>query len=291
MQPVWICLLSGRRFEETFEHTHWRKSNKCRLCNFVSSYSNTLNRHLKTHSGGCQINATDVNKPSFRQAIWRGFWKYTVANSLKNAACVSTCKRAKSFLGGNTFSRFLIPQWMAMLNTPLEIDNHKIWQTYVYQTQVNLGPDLWVRMTVRHWCLVPPDDQTNPNCATWWPNIQLINIQLINTSGAIWWSIVQLMQVVPSGGQICNWCKWCHLVVKFATNTSGTIWLPNLQLMQVTESISGSVVPLAMFSILLWMHTWLSLNFHCCNQFWQIYIYLEGMGLQYPARVEIPCCG
>ena len=199
--------------------------------------------------------------------------------------------RAKSFLGGNTFSRFLIPQWMAMLNTPLEIDNHKIWQTYVYQTQVNLGPDLWVRMTVRHWCLVPPDDQTNPNCATWWPNIQLINIQLINTSGAIWWSIVQLMQVVPSGGQICNWCKWCHLVVKFATNTSGTIWLPNLQLMQVTESISGSVVPLAMFSILLWMHTWLSLNFHCCNQFWQIYIYLEGMGLQYPARVEIPCCG
>ena len=115
-----------------------------------------------------------------------------------------------------------------------------------YWTQVNLGSDLWVRMSVRHWCLVPPDDQTNPNCATWWPNIQLINIQLINTSGAIWWSIVQLMQVVPSGGQICNWCKWCHLVVKFATNTSGSIWLPNLQLMQVTESISGSVVPLAM---------------------------------------------
>ena len=66
---------------DIWTHTHWRKSNKCRLCNFVSSYSNTLNRHLKTHSGGCQINATDVNKPSFRQAIWRGFWKYTVANS------------------------------------------------------------------------------------------------------------------------------------------------------------------------------------------------------------------
>ena len=55
------------------------------------------------------------------------------------------------------------------------------------------------------------------------------------------------MQVAPSGGQICNYCKWCHLVVKFATDTSGAIWWPNLQLMQVMESISGPVVPLAMF--------------------------------------------
>ena len=109
-----------------------------------------------------------------------------------------------------------------------------------YWTQVNLGSDLWVRMSVRHWCLVPPDDQTNPNCATWWPNIQLINIQLINTSGAIWWSIVQLMQVVPSGGQICNWCKWCHLVAKFSRNASNVICWSNLELMQV-RCASGNV--------------------------------------------------
>ena len=37
--------------------------------------------------------------------------------------------------------------------------------------------------------------------------------------------------------------KCRHLVVKFTTNASGAMWLPNL----VTESISGSVVPLAMF--------------------------------------------
>ena len=36
-----------------------------------------------------------------------------------------------------------------------------------------------------------------------------------------------------------------HLVTKFATNTSGTLLL--LDLFQVMESISGSVVPLAMF--------------------------------------------
>ena len=71
------------------------------------------------------------------------------------------------------------------------------------------------------------------------------------------------MQVSPSGGQIWNYCKWRLLVAKFVTNASDAIWWPNLQLMQVapssdhamwslnlvqvTESISGSVVPLAMF--------------------------------------------
>ena len=49
---VQICLLSGRRFEKTFENTHRKRSNKCIQCNFVSSYTSTLNRHLKTHSGG-----------------------------------------------------------------------------------------------------------------------------------------------------------------------------------------------------------------------------------------------
>ena len=54
------------------------------------------------------------------------------------------------------------------------------------------------------------------------------------------------MQVAQSGVQIWNSCKWRHLVAKFATNASG----PMLStLVQVTESISGSVVPLAMFTI------------------------------------------
>ena len=68
----------------------------------------------------------------------------------------------------------------------------------------------------------------------------------MNASGAIWWPNLQLMQVVPSGGQIFNECKSCNLVAKFATNASVAMLLPNL--VQVTDSISGSVVPLtAMF--------------------------------------------
>ena len=39
------------------------------------------------------------------------------------------------------------------------------------------------------------------------------------------------MHVLPSGGQIYNYCKWCHLVVKCATNASGVIWWPIFQLM------------------------------------------------------------
>ena len=59
------------------------------------------------------------------------------------------------------------------------------------------------------------------------------------SSCAIWWPNLQLMQVALSGGQICNKCKWHHLVVKFSTNASGAMLLPNL--VQVTESIFGSI--------------------------------------------------
>ena len=62
------------------------------------------------------------------------------------------------------------------------------------------------------------------------------------------------MQVARPGSQLWKQCKWRHLInkfstnpscAKFATNASGAIWWANL--VQVTESISGSVVPLAMF--------------------------------------------
>ena len=57
-----------------------------------------------------------------------------------------------------------------------------------------------------------------------------------NASGAVCWPNLQLMQVVPSCGQVCNSCKWRHLVANFATNANGAIWWSNLQLMQVAPS-------------------------------------------------------
>merc|ERR1711978_481963 len=44
------------------------------------------------------------------------------------------------------------------------------------------------------------------------------------------------MYVTLPGGQLWNQCKWCHLVAKFANNASGTIWWLNLQLKQVVPS-------------------------------------------------------
>ena len=53
------------------------------------------------------------------------------------------------------------------------------------------------------------------------------------------------MEVMQPGGQLWKQCKWRHLVAKFGTNASVDMLLLNL--IQVTETISGSVVPLAMF--------------------------------------------
>jgi len=63
-----------------------------------------------------------------------------------------------------------------------------------------------------------------------------------NASDAIWWSNMELIQVAPSGGHVCNQCKWRYLVVKFginmqvvhpvvklATNAGGAIWWANFQ--------------------------------------------------------------
>ena len=50
--------------------------------------------------------------------------------------------------------------------------------------------------------------------AVWWCSLVTI------ASCATRWPNMQLMQVVPSGGKICNWCKWHHLVAKYATDRS-----------------------------------------------------------------------
>ena len=65
---------------------------------------------------------------------------------------------------------------------------------------------------------------------------EVMQVMWTDASGAIWWPILILMQVVSSCGQICNLCKWHHLVAKFATNASGVILWPSLQRMQVVPS-------------------------------------------------------
>ena len=58
------------------------------------------------------------------------------------------------------------------------------------------------------------------NHTMWWP-----------TNNAM-----QTMQAAPPDDQILNQSKLWHLMAKYATNTSGAIWWSNLQLLQVVPS-------------------------------------------------------
>ena len=46
----------------------------------------------------------------------------------------------------------------------------------------------------------------------------------------------EAMQVIKTNGPIGNLCKWRHLVAKFTIIVSGAIWWLYLQLMQVAPS-------------------------------------------------------
>ena len=48
---MWLCIFSGRPFEDTFENSQRKKSNKCNQCDFASFLTGNLRTHLKTHSG------------------------------------------------------------------------------------------------------------------------------------------------------------------------------------------------------------------------------------------------
>ena len=76
---------------------------------------------------------------------------------------------------------------------------------HFYWTQVYLGSDLWVRVSLTHRLV-------ETSYTSFWNFIQVIDsIQLIQvtekvtvSSGAIWWPNLELMQVTQPGGKICN---------------------------------------------------------------------------------------
>ena len=85
-------------------------------------------------------------------------------------------------------------------------------ENHFYRTQVNLGYDLWVRMSVSEGRCVDltdvtlADEDTNSiltdNAKRAIQGNETMQVMKTNASGAIWWPNLQLIQVVPSGGQI-----------------------------------------------------------------------------------------
>ena len=62
------------------------------------------------------------------------------------------------------------------------------------------------------------------------------------------WSELKHFQAsgsTPTTQLLCSFTEAIIVANPFVTNASGAIWWPNL--VQVTESIPGSIVPLAMF--------------------------------------------
>ena len=37
MQPMQLCIISSRRFEETLENAHWKNLNQCNQCDYAFS--------------------------------------------------------------------------------------------------------------------------------------------------------------------------------------------------------------------------------------------------------------
>ena len=113
-----------------------------------------------------------------------------------------------------------------------EIQNikHHVYISF-YRTQVNLGSDLWVRMSVRHW--VSPTPCWNLTELTL-ADEDTKSILTDNANRAIQGNVT--MQVMQPGGQVWKQCKWRHLMTKFWTNPSCAVWWPNMQLIQVVPS-------------------------------------------------------
>ena len=69
---MWLCILTGRWFEETFENAQWSKMLLCILTSrrFEEAFENTAEKS--------QTNVTSAIMPLFEKAIWGHIWKRTV---------------------------------------------------------------------------------------------------------------------------------------------------------------------------------------------------------------------
>ena len=84
---MWICLLSSKFFEDTFENAHWRKAKQMRS---VPLWFNHLFRHpflcgeVKRNFKSW-TSVTNVNMPALIQVLWGHIWECTVEKSQTNA--------------------------------------------------------------------------------------------------------------------------------------------------------------------------------------------------------------
>ena len=84
MQPMWLCFLWGKQFEDTFEDTQWRKVKQ------MHHSTRAIWRDIwKRTVEKSQTNATNVTMLPLRQAIWRHIWRHTAEKSQTDVTSVT----------------------------------------------------------------------------------------------------------------------------------------------------------------------------------------------------------
>ena len=101
-------------------------SNKCNQCDFASSQAGHLRRHMKSHNGKCQSNATNVIVLLLRQAIWGHIWKCTVEKSQTNATNV-TLHLLGQVIWGDIWKHTLEKSQINAINVTLHPHRQAIW--------------------------------------------------------------------------------------------------------------------------------------------------------------------
>ena len=112
MQPVWICIHSGRHFDNAYESTQRIRSNKCNQWNFDNGliWKDAVKKRktnatytllvliqalrvniLKPTEEKNQTNVTNALLNFFRQAIWGRIWKHTMEINKTNATNINFC--------------------------------------------------------------------------------------------------------------------------------------------------------------------------------------------------------
>ena len=89
IQPMRHRISSLRRFEKTFENSHWKKSSKCNQCDYASVLAGNLRRHLKTDSGEKSLRCNQCDFASVHSDDLRKHLKLTLEKSHTNATNVT----------------------------------------------------------------------------------------------------------------------------------------------------------------------------------------------------------
>ena len=117
MRPVWLCILAGKQFEETFENAQWRKVKQMQpvwLCiltgkQFEETFENAQWR---------KVNATNATLYPHRQAIWGDISVISVQRKVKkyNQLCILSCRQCKE--------TFEITQWWGAKQIAISVTLH-----------------------------------------------------------------------------------------------------------------------------------------------------------------------